>query len=317
MSDKQLSLLSDDDLPVLDFNTGREDDEPPEKPELLTIKLFKQAIRETDGNQNDTLLALFAEHVLPNLMNQLVGATAKGGQFTEDRRAEGKNVERSKEDQSFTSHLLNGLFPTYRIFRVLQTLETTNQVKRLCEDLEAAIYIAAYILHDYDKFPDYPVWLTENDVEGKFRDRNWRKDPPHKSEAPNLGREYVIQKIQDLGLHTLIGHDWQSYVDDIIWISNNAGEKYDADLGLKKRGLQCQIDERVQGILIRLVKLSDLFASVIKRPSDVETNNLTNLLQDLSNGHLKFSYHALSKALRTVSSKFRLRCTIDLPSNVA
>ncbi len=294
MSDKQLSLLSNDDLPVLDFNAGREDEESPKKPELLTIKLLKQAIRETDGNQNDTLLALFAEYVLPNLMHQLVGATAKGGQFTEDRRAEGKNVERSKEDQSFTSHLLNGLFPTYRIFRVLQTLETTNQVKRLCEDLEAAIYIAAYILHDYDKFPDYPVWLTENDVEGKFRDRNWRKDPPHKSEAPNLGREYVIQKIQDLGLHTLIGDDWQSYVDDIIWISNNAGEKYDADLGLKQRGLQCQIDERVQGILIRLVKLSDLFASVIKRPSDIETNNLTSLLQDLSNGHLKFSYHALS-----------------------
>lgn len=291
MPDEQLSLLNDDDLPVLDFNAGREDEEPPQKPELLTIKLFKKAICETDGNQNDKLLALFAEHVLPRLMHQLVGATAKGGQFTEDRRAEGKNVDRSKEDQSFTSHLLNGLFPTYRIFRVLQTL-ATNQVKRLCEDLEAAIYIAAYILHDYDKFPDYPAWLESADE--KFRGKDWRKDPPHKSDAPNLGREYVTQKIQDLGLQILIGDDWTSYIDDIIWISNNAGEKYDADLGLKKRGLQCQIDERVQGILMRLVRLSDLFASVIKRPSDIETNNLINLLQDLSAGQLKFSYHALS-----------------------
>lgn len=45
---------------------------------------------------------------------------------------------------------------------------------------------------------------------------------------------------------------------------------------------------------MRLVRLSDLFASVIKRPSDIEANSLTNLLQDLSAGQLKFSYHALS-----------------------
>ena len=227
-------------------------------------------------------------------MQQLVGTTAKGGQFADDRRAEGKNVERSKEDQSFTAHLLNGLFPTYRIFKVLQTLQT-NQVKRLCADLEAAIYMAAYILHDYDKFPDYPIWLTQNDPDGKFCDRNWRKEPPHKFEAPNLGREYVIQKMQDLGLYHLIGENWHSYIDDIIWISNNAGEKWDADLGLKKRGLDnYQLDERIQGILIRLVRLSDLFASVIKHPRDVLASNLVVLLHDLSADQLTFSYHSLS-----------------------
>jgi CRISPR-associated protein Csc3 len=69
-------------------------------------------------------LASFAENVLPNLVQQLVGATAKGGPFTEDRRAEGKNVDRSKDDQSFTSHLLNGLFPTYRILKKLTDRDT-------------------------------------------------------------------------------------------------------------------------------------------------------------------------------------------------
>ncbi|CAN1211671.1 CRISPR-associated protein Csc3 [Tumidithrix helvetica PCC 7403] len=285
---------ADSDLPILDLDAGREEKEQIEKPELLTIKLFKQAIRETEGNQTDELLARFAEFVLPNLIRHLVGATAKGGQFTEDRRAEGKNVERSKEDQSFTAHLLNGLFPTYRIFKKLQVLET-NQVKRLCDDLEAAIYMTAYILHDFDKFPDYPSWLMSHDVKGQFSDRNWCKDPPHKSDAPNLGREYVTQKMQEFGLDRLIGQTWQIYIDDIIWISNNAGEKWDADLGMKKRGLNnCQLDERIQGILIRLVRLSDLFASVIKHPSDIEAQNLTDLLRDLSAGQLKFSYHALS-----------------------
>lgn len=280
-----------DDLPILDLYFDKKEEES--QPELLTLRLFKQAIRETEGNQGDQLLEVFAERVLPKLITQLVGATAKGGQFTEDRRAEGKNVERSKEDQSLIAHLLNGLFPTYRIFRVLQTLGT-NQVKRLCDSQEAAIYIVAYILHDYDKFPDYSVWLTEHDLK-RFGNRDWRKNPPHKSDAPNLGREYVTKKIQDFDLHYLLGDDWRDYVDDIIWISNNAGEKHDADLGLKKRGLEnYQLDERVQGILIRLVRLSDLFASVIKHPADIEANSLSNLLNDLSAGQLKFSYHALS-----------------------
>jgi len=283
-----------DDLPILDFDGGREEEQATESPELLTIRLFKQSICDAEGNQNDPILTDFAEWVLPKLMRQLTGTTAKGGQFTEDRRAEGKNVERSKEDQSFTAHLLNGLFPTYRIFKVLQTLET-NPVKRLCDSLEARIYIAAYILHDYDKFFDYPNWLIQHDLEKGFRDRNWRKNPPKKSDAPNLGREYVTQKIQDLGLHFLLGDDWMIYVDDIIWISNNAGEKYDADLGLKTRGLDnCQLDGRVQSILIRLVRLSDLFASAIKHPADIEASSLTSLLKDLSNGQLDFSYHALS-----------------------
>jgi CRISPR-associated protein Csc3 len=283
-----------DNLPL--FSLDPNEDDPPEtdKPELLTIRLFKQAIQETAGNQGDDLLKRFAEDVLPNLMRQLVGATAKGGQFTEDRRAEGKNVDRSKEDQSFTAHLLNGLFPTYRIFKVLHTLGT-NPIKRLCEDLEAAIYMAAYILHDYDKFPDYSEWLAAHDTEGKFHGRDWRKDPPHKSDALNFGREYVIQKIREFGLDHLIGTDLVTYVDDIIWISNNAGEKWDADLGMKQRGLdQCQLDDRVQGLLIRLVRLSDLFASVIKHPADIESSSLTSLLSDLSDQQLKFSYHALS-----------------------
>lgn len=297
MNNEQLSIFEnsfDDDLPVLDLDADRGEEEQSELLELLTIKLFRQAIRETEGNQTDELLSRFAEDVLPNLMYQLAGATAKGGRFADDRRAEGKNVERSKEDQSFTAHLLNGLFPTYRIFKVLQSLET-NQVKRLCGSLEAAIYMAAYILHDFDKFPDYPAWLTAHDMAGKFSDRDWRKSPPHKSDAPNLGRQYVIQKMQELGLDHLIGQQWKTYIDDIIWISNNAGEKWDADLGMKKRGLDnCQLDERIQEILIRLVRLSDLFASVIKHPGDITANNLTDLLQDLSAGQLKFSCHALS-----------------------
>lgn len=304
MTDEQLSLSGDnfDDLPQesLDLDsTDDEDNDSPAKFELLTIKLFKEAIREAKDNQGDRILENFAENVLPNLIRRLVGATAKGGQFTEDRRAEGKNVERSKEDQSFTSHLLNGLFPTYRILKKLKAPETkTNPVKRQCDETGIRLFIASYILHDFDKFPDYQAWLVANDNEGKFKNRDWRKEPAKKSEAPNFGRGYIAKKVRDFGLDHLLGETWEDYIDDLVWLSNNAGVKHDADLGLENRGLRPQLDGRVRGALAELVRLSDLFASVVKHPIDVKNNgksdNLPEVLHVLSNGQFKFSYHSLS-----------------------
>jgi CRISPR-associated protein Csc3 len=95
-----------DDLPLFSLNSADENEPEPKKPELLIIKLFKQSIQEAEGNQGDQLLERFAEFVLPNLMQKLVGSTAKGGQFTEDRRAEGKNVDRRRERMQFEYRLM-------------------------------------------------------------------------------------------------------------------------------------------------------------------------------------------------------------------
>lgn len=103
-----------DNLPILDFEAGRDDNEAFEQqPELLTIRLFKQAICEVEGNAGDLLLEDFAEYVLPNLMQQLAGTTAKGGQFFERLDARGAIKRRDNAgDQSLLAHLLNGLLPT-------------------------------------------------------------------------------------------------------------------------------------------------------------------------------------------------------------
>lgn len=281
-----------------------QDEEEPAKSELLTIRLFKEAIKEAEGNESDRILNTFAENVLPNLIKQLAGSTAKGGQFTEDQRAKRNNVDRSKHDQSFISHLLNGLFPTYRILKKLKT-ETpeTNPVKRNCDEVEITLFIASYILHDFDKFPDYREWLEDNDADGKFQNRDWRKDPPHKNEAPNFGRDYVAQKIQNFCLDSLLGENWESHIDDIVWMSSNAGVKYDSDRGLEIRGLQPNLDGRIRGTIANLVRLSDLFASVIKHPIHIETTkdeisdkkeSLAEVLGNISNHQFKFSYHSLS-----------------------
>lgn len=313
MSDQQLSMFGKqqtsefpeenlDDLPEEDLGVDLSNDEVESvsaQPELLTIRLFKQAICEAEGNKGDHLLTDFAEYVLPNLMGQLAGTTAKGGQFFERLDARGPVKRRDNAgDQSLSAHLLNGFLPTYRIARCLKQSDIgKNQVKSYCEDLQLRVYTASYMLHDYEKFPDYQSWLIAQDAEGKWCDRDWVDNAPDKSDAPNLGRDYVIQKMQAFGLDQFLGDDWQAYLDDIIWISNNAGDKYDADLGMVTRGLKPldddRLDGRIRNILVNLVKLSDRFASVIKHPQDIQ--KISSLLTNLSNeGQLKFSYHALS-----------------------
>ncbi len=297
MNDEQLEFL--DDQQLLNFEAGRDDEEAIREPELLTIQLFKQAIAESAGNADDEILRDFSEFVLPNLMHQLVGATAKGGMFFERidarRKAEGKDPVRRDNagDQSLLAHLLNGFFPTYRILRYLKQKDLPrNQVKAYCGDLQCRVYITAYLLHDYEKFPDYQTWLIGNRV-------TRTKDSPDKRDAPNLGRDYIRRKILDFKLDRFLGNQWQDYIDDIIWISSNAGDKNDADLGLITRGLKPldddRLDCRIRNVLVNLVKLSDRFASVIKHPRDaMSEGGLSFILQNLSQDQFKFSYHSLS-----------------------
>jgi len=298
----------DDDLPqeVPDFDTTEdEDDESPVKREFLTIRLFKEAVKKAKGNEGDRILEKFADYVLPNLIQQLAGATAKGGKFFEitveiinaKRAAVGKNPVRRDNagDQSILAHLLNGLFPSYRILKKLQAEGIgTNPVKRSCEHLQTSVFIASYLLHDYEKFPDYQAWLEQN-----FIIRNWEEEPPKKEDAPNLGRGYINKKILDFGLHQLLGEQWEELIDDIIEISSNAGVKNDSDFGLTTRGLKPlddeRLDSRIRQVLIDLIRLCDLFASVVKHPRDVESGGLQTLLTRLSNHQLKLTYHSLSE----------------------
>jgi CRISPR-associated protein Csc3 len=307
---EQLGLFDDDnDLPILDIDAGREEDtEKIAKPELLTLRLFRQAIAETAGNEGDRILSDFAEYVLPKLMQHLAGTTAKGGQFfdriDEQRRelnlqltAEGKDKKKdirrdNAGDQSMMAHLLNGFFPTYRILKRLKQPDMQRtQVKAYCGDLQTRLYITSYILHDFEKFTDYRAWLMQTDLTEV-------KQYPDKQDAPDLGRGYIKQKILEFSLDRFLGEQWQEYIDDIIWISSNAGVKNDADLGLITRGLKPldddRLDGRVRNVLVNLVRLSDLFASVIKHPSDVTKDALKDTLRSLSDRQLQFSYHSLS-----------------------
>lgn len=308
MNNQQLSLFNTrseslptednfDELPLepLEFDLENEqDEENTVKAELLTIKLFKDAILKTEGNEGDLILESFVENVLPNLITNLAGTTAKGGLFFDylDQQVREKPIRRDNAgDQSNVAHLLNGLFPTYRIIKILLDLLVTNQVKRFCDNIAIYLYICCYLLHDFEKFPDYTSWILSVKPEFKKTGKKYTE----KSDAPNFAKEYLIQKSRELGLDKFLGENWEIYLNDIIWISHNAGDGQDADRGLESRGLtNYKLDSKTRGILANLVKLSDKFASIIKHPRDVNQPSLTDLIGNISNHQLTFTYHALS-----------------------
>ncbi len=249
--------------------------------ELLTVKLLREAIQAQ--NPHDPVMADFAKYVLPNLLNIAIGVTAKGGKFFDkidhQRAAAGKTKVRrdNAADQSLNTHLLNGLFPANLIEKRLQQLDTT--VRRLVKERERRLVIAGFILHDFEKFPDVPadcrqLPLTEH-------------------------RQIIDQKIHQLGLDKFINPDnweaYQQYLDDLLCIAYNAQRRWDTNWNFSEFGLNPVLQDRILRNLSELTCLADSLASIVKHPQDAEDTRLKEILHELSDGQLKFTYHSIAE----------------------
>ena len=249
--------------------------------ELLTLKLLREAIQSQ--NPNDAVMRDFAEYVLPNLLRVAIGVTAKGGKFFDelDRKneAEGKTRVRrdNAADQSLNTHLLNGLFPANLIERRLANMDTT--VKRVVRERERRLVISAFILHDFEKFPDAPD--------------DCRKLPLE------THRQIIDQKVQQLGLDRFINPDdskfYKDYIDDLLCMAYNAQRRWDTNWNFSEFGLNPTLKDRVLRSLSDLTCLADSLASIVKHPYDAENTRLNDLLHNLSDGQLKFTYHSISE----------------------
>ncbi|NER94130.1 MAG: type I-D CRISPR-associated protein Cas10d/Csc3, partial [Symploca sp. SIO1B1] len=126
---------------------------------LLTLQLLQEAIEAQ--NPDDPVMRDFGTYVLPKLLQLAIGVTAKGGKFfdkidQEREAAREKKVRRDNAaDQSLNTHLLNGLFPANLIEKRLEKLNTT--IKRVVRERERRLVMAAFILHDFEKFPEPDV----------------------------------------------------------------------------------------------------------------------------------------------------------------
>ncbi|MEA5513791.1 type I-D CRISPR-associated protein Cas10d/Csc3 [Nodularia sp. UHCC 0506] len=249
--------------------------------ELLTLKLLREAIQAE--NPDDQVMADFAEYVLPNLLKIAIGVTAKGGKFFDEidqqREAEGKTKVRrdNAADQSLNTHLLNGLFPANLIEKRLEKLNTT--VRRVVKERERRLVIAGFILHDFEKFPDAP--------------EDCRKLPLAEH------RQIIDQKVRQLGLDKFINPDnseaYREYLDDLLCMAYNAQRRWDTNWNFSEFGLNPVLKDRTLRSLSDLTCLADSLASIVKHPQDAENTRLQEIIHNLSDGQLKFTYHSIAE----------------------
>jgi CRISPR-associated protein Csc3 len=248
--------------------------------ELLTIKLLRSAIENV--NPDDVVMQDFAKYVLPNLAKIAIGVTAKGGEFFEEyqRRQianQQKIQRRSAADQSLNTHLLNGLFPANLIEQRLEKLDTT--IKRMVRERERRLAISGFILHDFEKFPDVP-----NDC---------------RKLGIDVHRQIIDEKVRELGLDRFIDPEdtnaYKIYIDDLLCLAYNAQRRWDTNWNFSEYGLNPTLRDRTLRSLADLTCLADSLASIVKHPYDAEHPRLNELLHNLSDGQLKFTYHSIAE----------------------
>lgn len=249
--------------------------------ELLTLKLLREAIRSE--NSDDVVMQDFAEYVLPNLLKVAIGVTAKGGKFFDEldqqREAEGKDRVRrdNAADQSLNTHLLNGLFPANLIEKRLEKMNTT--IRRVVKERERRLVIAAFILHDFEKFPDAPENCRKLSLEQH--------------------RQIIDQKVRQLGLDHFIEPNnpeaYQEYLDDLLCMAYNAQRRWDTNWNFSEYGLNPSLKDRTLRSLSDLTCLADSLSSIVKHPQDAEHPRLKELIHSLSDGQLKFTYHSIAE----------------------
>jgi len=206
---------------------------------LLTLQLLQEAIEAQ--NPDDPVMRDFGAYVLPKLLQLAIGVTAKGGKFfdkiDQEREATGKEKVRrdNAADQSLNTHLLNGLFPANLIEKRLEKLDTT--IQRVVGERERRLVMAAFILHDFEKFPDVP--------------ENCRK----LSIAEH--RQIIERLVHQLRLDSFINPEepeaYQEYLDDLLCMAYNAQRRWDTNWNFSEFGLNPTLSDRT------LSQLSDLF----------------------------------------------------------
>lgn len=253
-------------------------------PELLTVKLIREAVRRE--NPDDAALNDFARLVVPRMLRELGGHTAKGGLWIERKRAEGIKSDRSGEDQSLTAHLLNGLLPVTALIRRLRQLDTS--VARYLDERAYRFFIAGYILHDWEKLPGVSLML-----EAKFG-KGFKPDPiKHRA----VFEDVLIHWTQKLGLNEFLAAGGlgsiNGHLDTLAWITQNTQERYDTHRPTVD--FKLTLSEKVCELCANLTKMADKLASIVKHPADIAQTSITDLLHRFSDGQLRFTYHNLAE----------------------
>lgn len=159
-----------DDVPAEPFDDSEEESsepfdplsEPPEtnQPALALEPIFSLLLKQAI-EPGDHVLRDYAAHVVPRLSAHLGHVAAKGGDFVQQKLAEGLSaaeVARYAHDQSMRAHLLNGLLPVARFARTLRAWGVGRFSADFDEDAYR-LFCAGFTLHDWLKLPEVDAEL--------------------------------------------------------------------------------------------------------------------------------------------------------------
>jgi CRISPR-associated protein Csc3 len=255
---------------------------------------FLQFLRDKDKVQfDDPVIHLFVEHMLPRLMTQYADISAKGGdhsKYTERRSEEARGKFEAKDDQSMVSHLLNGIFPTLGLLKILEDEEMGMQPYT---DIERQVYVLSYLMHDVDKI--------------MYQDEKLDEDERKIDTSTREAIEETIAKIRGYLEQCGAGDFFPGYTDyleDITYLVVNTQRKYGTHLHTYLWRFHLQ--ERRVLELRDLCFYSDKIAYLVRYPAAIllepETKALTTILAGLSEDKLVFSYHQLREVRGLLTS---------------
>lgn len=234
----------------------------------------------------DAVMCDFVEQVVRPISEELGHKAAKGGEFAAQHRAEGRaSVERYAYDQSLRAHLLNGLFPTLHVARLLKAWGAPQF--RAYDDTMRRVFMAGYILHDYLKLPEVGEQL---EAAGFSHDNAVGAAQMPMLEAifcawcERLGLDRFLEPVG--GVKTVL--------HDLIYIANNTQVRWGTlrNLSLLKR---LTLGPTQLDLAEQLSRLSDLLAYVIQTPPQVLEQRIQSEINTLSGELARLTYHHVSE----------------------
>ena len=226
----------------------------------------------------DEVTRAFIEHMLPHMLEVYAEQPAKGGEHSHTAGIEEATRQRWEEkcDQSMVSHLVNGIFPTMRLINWLENLQLGPTP---ISDRERRLYILAYLMHDIDKIKGL------RNVETSTR------------EAIEKSKAEIAGELRRCNADAFLP-DFPLYLEDITYLVVNTQQKHGTHLHTYL--WQLQLKERRLLLLRRLCTYADHIAYLVSSPSailmEAETQTLREILAELSDEELVFTYHQLREA---------------------
>ena len=267
-------------------------DQPDEATAKKTIALanepmFSSLLRRSVEKlwPGDPVLHDFVQYVAGPLSAQLGHVTAKGGDFVVEKAAEGVDVARYQADQSMRAHLINGLFPTLHVARILQQWDAPQLA--YYDDTVRRVFIAGYVLHDWVKLPV---------VKAELATVGLSHDSVNPAQHLPLVETILRRCCTDLGLDHFLEPlgGLESVLHDLIFVVSNTQRKWgtlrnlSALPRLRLPGPQLDLAEQ-------LSRLADYITYVGRSPRDtVQHPGLRREINVLSNQTAELVYHHLA-----------------------